>query len=133
MVINHNQLHSYSTTVNSYPFRCSYLMLLRQCNHLKWNRYSNAGMRFVSHAWLEPVCKFVACLKHHASLRELSEQTAYWVCAYANNQHQLQAEICHNPRKTSFYRAIKSCAGVLLVLDQNATPFTRNLGTNCSS
>eukprot|EP00435_Cladocopium_sp_Y103_P039628 s4551_g10.t1 len=82
-------------------------------------------LRFVSHAWLEPVCKFVACLKHHASLRQLSDQTAYWVCAYANNQHQLQNEICNNPRKTSFYRAIQLCAGVLLVLDQNATPFTR--------
>ena len=82
-------------------------------------------LRFVSHAWLEPVCKFVACLKCHASLRQLSDQTAYWVCAYANNQHQLKKEICNNPRKTSFYRAIKLCAGVLLVLDQNATPFTR--------
>eukprot|EP00435_Cladocopium_sp_Y103_P028075 s1396_g7.t1 len=56
---------------------------------------------------------------------QLSDQTAYWVCAYANNQHQLQNEICNNPRKTSFYRAIQLCAGVLLVLDQNATPFTR--------
>ena len=82
-------------------------------------------LRFVSHAWLEPVCKFVACLKCHASLRQLPDQTAYWVCAYANNQHQLENEICNNPRKTSFYRAIKLCAGVLLVLDQNATPFTR--------
>ena len=81
--------------------------------------------RFVSHAWLEPVVKFVACLKRHASLRQLSDQTGYWVCAYANNQHQLQSEICNNPRKSSFYRAIQLCAGVLLVLDQNATPFTR--------
>jgi len=82
--------------------------------------------RFVSHAWLEPVVKFVACLKHQASLRQLPDQTAYWVCAYANNQHQLQNEICNNPRKTSFYRAIQLCAGVLLVLDENATPFTRS-------
>ena len=88
------------------------------------------NLRFVSHAWLEPVCNFVACLKRHASLRQLSEQTAYWVCAYANNQHQLEAEICHNPRKTSFYRAIKMCAGVLLVLDENATPFTRSFANS---
>eukprot|EP00435_Cladocopium_sp_Y103_P012351 s1130_g3.t1 len=66
-----------------------------------------AAAMFVSHAWLEPVCKFVACLKCHASLRQLSNQTAYWVCAYANNQHKLENEICNNPRKTSFYRAIK--------------------------
>ena len=76
----------------------------------------------------EPVCKFVACLKCHASLRRLPDQTAYWVCAYANNQNnqkELEKEIGKNPRKTSFYRAIKLCAGVLLVLDENATPFTR--------
>ena len=50
--------------------------------------------------------------------------------AYANNQHQLKAEIKENPRKTSFYRAIKLCVGVLLILDSDATPFTRNLGCN---
>ena len=50
--------------------------------------------------------------------------------AYANNQHQLSAEIKKNPRKTSFYRAIKLCAGVLLILDSEATPFTRSLGCN---
>ena len=48
--------------------------------------------------------------------------------AYANNQHQLDAEIKENPRKTSFYRAIKLCVGVLLILDSDATPFTRSLG-----
>lgn len=48
--------------------------------------------------------------------------------AYANNQHQLDAEIKQNPRRTSFYRAIKLCVGVLLVLDGDATPFTRSLG-----
>ena len=48
--------------------------------------------------------------------------------AYANNQHQLNAEIKENPRKTSFYRAIKLCVGVLLILDSDATPFTRSLG-----
>eukprot|EP00435_Cladocopium_sp_Y103_P001731 s8678_g1.t1 len=90
-------------------------------------------LRFVSHAWLEPVCKFVACLKRHASLRQLSDQTAYWVCAYANNQHQLQNDICNNPRKTSFYRAIQLCAGVLLVLDQNATPFKRTFAWKLAS
>ena len=57
-------------------------------------------MRFVSHAWLEPVCKFVACLKCHASLRQLPDQTAYWVCAYANNQNnqkELEKEIGKSP------------------------------------
>ncbi|CAL1139170.1 unnamed protein product [Cladocopium goreaui] len=98
---------------------CSYVELVATSAQMQ------RPLWFVSHAWLEPVCKFVACLKCHASLHQLPDQTAYWVCAYANNQHQLENEICNNPRKTSFYRAIQLCAGVLLVLDENATPFTR--------
>ena len=45
---------------------------------------------FVSHAWLEAVIRFVACLRQHAMLRRLTMHTAYWICAYANNQHRLQ-------------------------------------------
>ena len=83
---------------------------------------------FVSHAWLEPIMLFLACLRRHASIRELSGQAlapAYWVCAYANNQHVLEDAISENPRKTSFYKAMQLCYGVLLVLDSNATPFSR--------
>ena len=49
----------------------------------------------------------------------------YWVCAYANNQWVLEDAISDNPRKTSFYKAMQLCHGVLLVLDSNATPFSR--------
>ena len=45
---------------------------------------------FVSHAWQEAVVRFVACLRQHAMLRKLTQHTAYWVCAYANNQHRLE-------------------------------------------
>eukprot|EP00435_Cladocopium_sp_Y103_P057811 s982_g20.t1 len=33
---------------------------------------------FVSHAWQEAVCRFVACLRQHAELRN-AVQSAYWV------------------------------------------------------
>ncbi|CAL1159311.1 unnamed protein product, partial [Cladocopium goreaui] len=72
---------------------------------------------FVSHAWIEPVCKFLACLEQHALVRELSSSTFYWVCAYANNQHCVEEDIKSNPRSTSFYRAMQMSEGVLLVLD----------------
>ena len=36
---------------------------------------------FVSHAWLEPIVRFMLCLKQHALLRQLPLQSAYWVCA----------------------------------------------------
>ena len=36
---------------------------------------------FVSHAWLEPIVRFMRCLKQHALVRQLSPRSAYWVCA----------------------------------------------------
>ncbi|CAL1150216.1 unnamed protein product, partial [Cladocopium goreaui] len=80
---------------------------------------------FVSHAWIEPVCKFLACLEQHALVRELSSSTFYWVCAYANNQHCVEEDIKSNPRSTSFYRAMQMSEGVLLVLDSAGTTFER--------
>ena len=74
---------------------------------------------FVSHAWLEPIHLFLTCLRRHSTLREL-RVPAYWVCAYANNQHALEEAISNNPRKTSFYKAMRLCRGVLLVLDTQA-------------
>ena len=39
--------------------------------------------------------------------------------------HRLQEEICPNPRSTSFYRAMQLSIGVVLILDEKATPFSR--------
>eukprot|EP00927_Polykrikos_kofoidii_P009998 TRINITY_DN14212_c0_g1_i1.p1 TRINITY_DN14212_c0_g1~~TRINITY_DN14212_c0_g1_i1.p1 ORF type:complete len:1172 (-),score=274.47 TRINITY_DN14212_c0_g1_i1:33-3548(-) len=88
---------------------------------------------FVSHWWGEPVSDFIRCVEHHAELRGNSEQDAYWVCAYANRQHDLGAELTVDPRETSFYKAMALADGVLLILDAKneytatgpATPFTR--------
>ena len=46
----------------------------------------------------EAIVKFVACLRQHAALRNVADG-AYWVCAYANNQHRLQE--CHTLRAMS--------------------------------
>ena len=78
---------------------------------------------FVSHAWKEPVWSFVNVLQRHKTVRQLN--TYYWVCAYANNQHCVGEEIPENPRKSSFYLALKSCDGIILVLDTNASAFGR--------
>ena len=108
-------------TQNATAVGCSYVELVATSAEAQRPAW------FVSHAWLEPVTSFVTCLKQHARVRELQPTTPYWVCAYANNQHSLGEEIAENPRKTSFYRAMKLCAGVLLILDQDATPFTRHV------
>ena len=51
-------------------------------------------MRQVRSRWGEPVFLFIACLLQHARARYYIAgddnswlDTAYWVCAYANNQH----------------------------------------------
>eukprot|EP00439_Symbiodinium_sp_Y106_P067743 s1153_g11.t1 len=71
---------------------------------------------FVSHAWQEPVQDFLSCLRGHATVRQLEVEVAYWVCAYANNQHELGNDLRFNPRETSFFRAMQLCGGVLLDL-----------------
>ena len=48
---------------------------------------------------------------------------SYVVCS--NNQHELASDIDPDPKKTSFYLAMLQSEGVLLLLDDEATPFTR--------
>eukprot|EP00928_Gymnodinium_smaydae_P086989 TRINITY_DN71358_c0_g1_i1.p1 TRINITY_DN71358_c0_g1~~TRINITY_DN71358_c0_g1_i1.p1 ORF type:complete len:693 (+),score=89.78 TRINITY_DN71358_c0_g1_i1:58-2136(+) len=81
---------------------------------------------FVSHWWGTPVVKFVKCVKGHLGLRMLPESsTAYWVCAYCNNQHELGTEMGVDPMESSFLKALDASSGVVLVLDSDSTPFTR--------
>ena len=47
----------------------------------------------VSHFWGEPHRRFVRSLRLHEMVFELQAnygKTKYWVCAYANNQHEVQ-------------------------------------------
>lgn len=81
---------------------------------------------FCSHWWGESLFSFVSCCEEHSKLRQLDEARAtYWICAYANSQHDLSEAITTDPSQTSFAKAMKLAEGVLLILDSNATPFTR--------
>jgi hypothetical protein len=81
---------------------------------------------FVSHWWGEPVFDFVACIEKHAFDRNLDENTSYWVCAYANNQHNLGNEVGGSDlTQSSFYRALKLTKGVLSIVDRNSVVFSR--------
>ena len=54
--------------------RCSYVELVAQDEQRpRW---------FVSHWWGEPVALFLRCLEQHAADHNLSDNAAYWVCAY---------------------------------------------------
>ena len=43
---------------------------------------------------------------------------------YANNQHELGAEISADPKQTSFYRALQEGRGTVTVLDRRAVTFS---------
>lgn len=64
---------------------------------------------------------FISCMMNHATVRSLPLATAYWVCAYANNQHELGADLSNDPMKSSFAKAMRIAHGVLLILDEGVS------------
>ena len=44
---------------------------------------------------------FIKCVEEHARVRELGDDATYWICAYANNQHELGADLGTDPRSSS--------------------------------
>lgn len=97
--------------------RCSYVELVANSPQPpEW---------FVSHWWGEPVVDFVACLEQHSKDRELPVDTSYWVCAYANNQWNIQADMGDDPSTSSFRRAMRLCKGTVSVLDPGAVCYSR--------
>ncbi|CAK0815737.1 unnamed protein product, partial [Prorocentrum cordatum] len=82
---------------------------------------------FASHCWSEAIYSFVMCVEEHQDRRnrgtDVGDEAAIWVCAYANNQHELGTEIGCDPKDSAFFRAIALCRGVLLILDAEAEPF----------
>ena len=54
-----------------------------------------------SHWWGEPVMDFIKCVEEHARVRELGDDATYWICAYANNQNELGADLGTDPRSSS--------------------------------
>lgn len=85
-----------------------------------WTSEPQQPVQFVSHWWGEAVLDFLKCLEAHAQIRGLDASAGYWVCAYANDQHDLAADVGASPKETSFFRAMSSpsCAGLLLVLNE---------------
>merc|ERR1740117_270677 len=100
---------------------------------------------FVSHWWGEPAFDFIRTTELETAIRALGtaagnkveykskwdinyagyDDACFWICAYSNNQHELSLDISDAPKKTSFYLAMEMCSFVLLVLDKDATPFSR--------
>ncbi|CAE8598376.1 unnamed protein product, partial [Polarella glacialis] len=81
---------------------------------------------FCSHWWGEAVLDFIKCCEKHAATHRLGAESAYWVCAYANRQHELGVDLGSDPMQSSFLKAMEVSEGVLLILDPEATPFQRD-------
>eukprot|EP00931_Biecheleriopsis_adriatica_P060368 TRINITY_DN36250_c0_g1_i1.p1 TRINITY_DN36250_c0_g1~~TRINITY_DN36250_c0_g1_i1.p1 ORF type:complete len:438 (-),score=97.43 TRINITY_DN36250_c0_g1_i1:150-1463(-) len=81
---------------------------------------------FVSHWWGTPFKETIALLNWHAKCRELSVYATYWICTFANNQHQLD-ELGAGLADTPFVKAISDpeCAGTCALFDAKATTFKR--------
>ena len=83
---------------------------------------------FVSHWWGEAIAHFLECLLQHAADRkEDTQNTRYWVCAHANNQHDIESEIVEDVRQSAFFRAMTkpSTKGTVTVVDHGGITFSR--------
>ena len=93
---------------------------------------------FISHWWGDSVLSFIDRCVFHArkyntkwsAQGPIFDENAfnnysYWVCAYANNQHELATEIVRSPLQSPFMKALTASNGTLLMLDQKGMPFSR--------
>eukprot|EP00927_Polykrikos_kofoidii_P020759 TRINITY_DN19894_c0_g1_i1.p1 TRINITY_DN19894_c0_g1~~TRINITY_DN19894_c0_g1_i1.p1 ORF type:complete len:695 (+),score=131.89 TRINITY_DN19894_c0_g1_i1:48-2087(+) len=83
---------------------------------------------FVTHWWGEPIVDFTESLRAHVAARRQTPDTPYWICAYANRQHQLQESLSveADVTKTCFAKALHAARyRMLVVLDVQATAFSR--------
>eukprot|EP00554_Chaetoceros_debilis_P007183 CAMPEP_0194075886 /NCGR_PEP_ID=MMETSP0149-20130528/2787_1 /TAXON_ID=122233 /ORGANISM="Chaetoceros debilis, Strain MM31A-1" /LENGTH=759 /DNA_ID=CAMNT_0038756483 /DNA_START=415 /DNA_END=2694 /DNA_ORIENTATION=+ len=94
---------------------------------------------FASHWWGEPIKDFVVCLEQHRrdfamNVNEeqerkgggMTEDTPIWVCAYANNQWDLDDYVTKDPAKSAFMDAMKMANyRTISILDKHGIVFNR--------
>ncbi|CAK0838434.1 unnamed protein product, partial [Prorocentrum cordatum] len=82
---------------------------------------------FISHWWGTPFQDSLSMLQYHAAVHNTPLTTAYWMCTFANNQHNLAELNDADLMQTPFVRALvcPSCLGTVMLMNQTATPFKR--------
>jgi len=102
---------------------------------------------FVSHFWGEPTKHFVHCLEQHSEDRGLESKVGcshgevlqlhpgwlggrspnYWVCAFANRQHDIESEMGSDLGTSAFSKAMmsSSCLGTVSIVDYQGKCFGR--------
>ena len=99
-------------------------------------------LSFLSHAWKTHYWETLEMLDWHAEVHKIASDAAFWFCTMANvsltmcwlcsvmsvklqNQHDVGLDC--DLRETPFWRgiALRSCVGVLQLLDALCTPYRR--------
>jgi len=81
---------------------------------------------YMSHTWGEPWCHTTACLARHRRDRKYGEDKGIWICATANNQHELATAVTSDPTKSAFYPAMTGAArGAVTVIGESGMLFSR--------
>ena len=81
---------------------------------------------FVSHWWGERFHRFLACVEQHAADHGYDDDVAYWVCAFALNQHVQSGDLNAGSTDNPFVRAIGLAKGrVLSIIDDKCNTYTR--------
>ena len=84
---------------------------------------------FVSHSWGTPFQHFVKCIRRHASFAGAPD-AAYWICSLANNQWDVEGALGTDVMESAFARVLLAgVRGVVMVLDAEVQPLTRNLAS----
>lgn len=88
---------------------------------------------FTSHWWGHSFAQTVTALQKHAMHPSVCQgqnwrNAAYWICTFANNQHQVNEELGQQCTESSFYLALWSghCSGTCLILDEHVHPLKRS-------
>ncbi|CAE8609243.1 unnamed protein product [Polarella glacialis] len=102
------------------PCRCAFMELVAEGPQDPW--------WFMSHWWGTPFRDTLEMLRFHNLHRRQPPTIPYWICTFANNQHDLSELNQLDLRQTPFVRAIMSptCQGTVMIMDKTATPFRRS-------
>lgn len=125
--LNLHHINSWMVLPATEKKRCSFVELVASSRQVPtW---------FVIHWWGQTLLQFMESLKAHVKARRTAtEESPYWISAYAIRQphgdqwdgRMHEGEILEDPKTSSFFKAIQATRfHILLVLDEQATPFSR--------
>lgn len=78
---------------------------------------------YVTHYFGQPVRDMLECLQHQLRIRQLGDDTLFWIWAYAHQpSHSFVPDILHS---SDAFKALKASSGIVLPLGATSVPFNR--------